>query len=126
MRKNQLLIALMAILITVAVAVVTITILSRLDRSGTSSNIIPEENHTEEVSEDPFREIIDEEKNNQAKLIEKEASSLMESDPSKAKEKYLEAREAYNDAGNSPKASEMDANAMTADILMKQRVEQQN
>lgn len=51
----------------------------------------------------------------------------MDSDPQAAKQKLLEAGEVYRQAGNIRKASEMSADAMTAELLIQQQqAEQQN
>lgn len=58
---------------------------------------------------------IDHEANEKAKTIEKEADSLMATDPVKAKEKFVEAEQAYKSAGNNLKEAEMRDNAATAE-----------
>lgn len=53
--------------------------------------------------------------NQRAKTIEKEAEELITSDPVKAKEKFIEAEQAYKSAGNNLKEAEMRDNAATAE-----------
>lgn len=69
---------------------------------------------------------IDTDLNKDAEKIEQEAVSLLNSSPEAAQKKYLEAAKAYKKAGNISKASEMQADAMTAELLVKEQSKQQN
>lgn len=57
---------------------------------------------------------VDIELNDKANKLEDEAEKLMESDPLVASDKYKEAAQAYEEAGNKSKAADMNDNASTA------------
>lgn len=52
-----------------------------------------------------------------AQGLENEARELLDSDPSKAQEKFMEAKKLYEEAGDSNKASEAEASADSAQAV---------
>lgn len=116
MNKRQITIIIIAILAVVVTAISTVAALNYFDgkEKTTTTTAGNSDKKAEEEPIKEFTETIDEDKNNQAKTIEKSAMSLMESDPSAARKKYLEAEKAYKEAGNMGKVGEMRANALSA------------
>lgn len=116
MNKRQITIIIIAILAVVATAIGTVAALNYFDgkEKTTTTTVGNSDKKAEEEPIKEFTETIDEDKNNQAKTIEESAMSLMESDPSAARKKYLEAEKAYKEAGNMGKVGEMRANALSA------------
>lgn len=108
----------------IAIAWGTIALLRTIDSKKTTNTNTPTQEFKEEenpVRTDEFKEDIDEALSKEADAIANEAASLMELDPHAAQQKYLEAKETYAKAGNIAKATEMDANAMTAALLIEQK-----
>lgn len=128
MKKQHVIIIILttiAIAATTATAWGTVAILrsinSQKNTSSESDSKQPTESVEKTVRTDELEETpIDKEADKKAQILDKEAADLMSSDPQSAHQKYLEAKEAYSLAGNVSKASEMDANAMTATLLTKE------
>lgn len=133
MKKNLTIatIAIFSVAITAVVAWGTIALLSSIGDSKkdtpSSSTPEPQPKEEEQPEESPsFGEpSINERLSKKAEAIEKEAASLMESDPAEAQKRYLAAAEAYREAGNVSKVSEMQANATTAEALLDDLAKQQ-
>lgn len=129
MMKNNKIFILVAILAaTVVAAAGTFALLNFINekKEGDQPEINVNEPLEETSAKDELAPVIDEQKNSVAQAIDREATDLMESDPVSAKEKFSEAESAYREAGNELKASEMNANAMTAQLLAEQKSQQEN
>lgn len=100
------------IAITVGIILTASVTLLILKTVNSGSNTNPQDNT--KSSEDQSEQ--------KAVSLENEANKLIESDPAKAKEKYLEAEKAYTDAANPLKAAEMGLNATTAEANIPQEV----
>lgn len=129
MKRQHITIIVLSAIIVIAVSAVawgTIAILSSIDSN--------KQENTPAASEDPKKEeepentfgdpVIDEDKDKLAEAIEAEAVNLIETNPEQARVKYLEAAEAYKEAGNVSKSSEMTADATTAELLAQQQQSQ--
>lgn len=133
MKKQRTIISILAVIaiaIVIAVSWRTITLLNSIDTGGdsvpTDKPQLQSEDKNTPVDKDTFGDPkIDQELNRKAEEIDNEAAALMESDPARAKSKYLEAAEAYRQAGNVSKASEMSADATTAELLVAEQKSEQ-
>ena len=127
--KRTLLITALTLVATILVGVVvwkTLVFFGTVESTEVKSSQQSKNTDDVTVKGPTFEQVIDEQKNNIAKRLDEEAASLMSSNPSEAKAKYQEAEDAYRDAGNISKASEMDANSMTVDALIQQQSVEQN
>lgn len=127
--KRSVIIAVLALISVMTIGFVVAKSLAYFnDQEGDSDDVSqqnteetnPSTNQMENEPIDPINEEI----NSKAKAIENEANGLMESNPAEAHNKYLEAEQAYREAGNMNKVGEMLANAQTAQALAAQQTEQ--
>ena len=120
MKKSHITILVITLIATIAVGGSTIALLSYLNRQKEAPT--PTAPKDETPAYEPFVEPIDETLDKQARALEAEAAGLMSQEPLKAQEKYTEAANIYEQAGNVAKAGEARASALTAALL----VEEQN
>lgn len=114
------------IILIVLTAWGTIALLRSVDNekepTDTPNSQTEQKKETEGKKEDAYGDPqIDKGLDEKAKDIEDEAATLMDSDPAEAKKLYLKAADAYKKSGNISKVSEMQANAMTAELLVEER-----
>lgn len=120
MNRKQLIITLaLAVIVIIAVGGSTIALLNYLNKQKeVPTPTVPKE---ETPADEPFVEPIDETLDKQARALEAEAASLMNKEPLRAQEKYIEAGNIYEQAGNAARAGEARANAMTAGLLAEEQ-----
>jgi len=121
MNKQPLIIITVALVGILLIAGGTATMLNYLDRQNKPSQ---QEEEKKEPVDSKVDEIINSEANLKAQAAEQQAVSLMHSDPKQAYDKYLEAEQAYRDAGNMNKVGEMMANAQTAELHAQENTQQ--
>lgn len=126
MKKQHIINATLATIAVVTIAATAWGTAALLRSVDSSQGAMAETTHQKKIPEnnlirtDEFKETIDDEVNKRAETIATEAARLLDSDPVAAEQKYREAKDAYSQAGNVAKASEMDANATTAILLAEQ------
>lgn len=125
--KRSVIIAILAFIAVITIGFVVAKSLSYFDNHGNDTDTSQEDTKTTNppagATENEPIDVINQDINAQAEKIEKEANSLMTSNPAEAHNKYLEAERAYREAGNMNKVGEMLANAQTAEALASQQAQ---
>jgi hypothetical protein len=118
MNKNKKILIAAGLAIGIVVLIVgTAFLLKNVDTNKPTANVPSQDQESPETIYEKENNI-NHEANEKAKAIEKEATALIESDPPKAKQKFIEAQTAYKEAGNSSKEAEMRDNAATAETVI--------